>query len=112
MDNATGAILGGLISHLLPIEDNMLKVQIGIVSSQLITGLMSKCSNIKLLEYFRKSKNKLFISNRYDNKINPIYYNLEEYFINQYITEIKNLQLIPKMEKLPLLQNNKILKKN
>ena len=111
MDNATGAILGGLISHIIPIEDNMLKVQIGIISSQFITLLLSKCSKLSLLQYFRGNKNKLLISNRYDNRVNPIYYNVEEYFIKRYISEIKNLQLVPKNGEISFTADQQEFKK-
>ena len=96
MDNASGAVIGSIVSYFVPIEDNTVKVQIGIVSSQLFSYLISNCNNLKFLKYFRNQHNKLTISNYYNTRINPIFYSIEDYFIKQYISDITNLQLVPK----------------
>lgn len=96
MDNASGAVIGSIVSYFVPIEDNTVKVQIGIVSSQLISYLISNCNHFKFLKYFRNQHNKLTISNYYNTRINPIYYSIEDYFIKRYISDITNLQLVPK----------------
>ena len=96
MDHASSAVIGSIVSYFLPIEDNTVKVQIGIMSSQVFSYLISNFSNFKILKYFNNQDNKLTISSYYDNRANPIYYSIEDYFINRYISDITNLQLIPK----------------
>ena len=96
MESVAGSVvIGGLISSYLPIEDNSLKVQLGILGSQAITYIFNK-SNFRIFDYFRRQEHKLLIFNKYENSVNPIFYHIEEYFIKKYISEIKNLQLIPK----------------
>ena len=96
MDNfASSALIGGLITYCLPIEDNSIKMQIGLIGSQLLTYILNK-GNFNFINYFKKRNNELIICSKAENIINPIYYQVEEYFIKKYISEIKNLQLIAK----------------
>ena len=92
---ANNALIAGILSSILPIEDTSLKMQVGLLGSQTINYLLSQY-NFNIFSYFKKKNTKLIIQNKYNDIPNPIYYQLEDYIINKYITEIKNLQLIPK----------------
>lgn len=92
---ASSALIGGIISYLIPIEDNSVKIQLGLVGSQLFNVLLEK-TNFNFFNYFRGNNNQLIISDKYEEALNPIFYQVEEYFIKKYISEIKNLQLVPK----------------
>ena len=96
MDNiATNAIWASLITSVLPVEDQSIKIQIGLLGSHFITFITNKF-NINIFSFIFRKKYNLSIKNRYNGIINPIYYNLEEYIISKYITDMHNLQLIPK----------------
>ena len=54
MDSLTSsALLGGIITYLLPIEDTNIKIQIGLFGSQILNYLVGK-SNINFYNYFKK----------------------------------------------------------
>ena len=109
MDSLTSsALLGGIITYLLPIEDTNIKIQIGLFGSQILNYLVGK-SNINFYNYFKKKKNKLIIANKYGDDINPIYYQVEEHFIKNYISEIENLQLVPKNGEINFSSYNEIM---
>ena len=56
MDSLTSsALLGGIITYLLPIEDSNIKIQIGLFGSQILNYFVSK-NNINFLNYFKKKK--------------------------------------------------------
>ena len=92
---ANSAIIAGLVSNFLPIEDTSIRLQSGLIISQIINYFLGEF-NINIFNFFKKSGNRILINSKYDDNINPIYYNLEEYIIKKYVSNLKNLELIPK----------------
>ena len=94
LQGTSSTLIAGLISNYLPIKGDIIKLQIGMVLSQLIDKLMaSKFTN--LFNFFKKKNNELVVKSMYNGIINPIYTKLEEYIINKFIDNIKSLQLVP-----------------
>lgn len=79
----------------LPIENELLKYQIGTIISDLLRSLYdSKHWNI-FKRCFRKNKVIVFNKNE-EEQGNQIYFKLEEYIVKKFVTDIKSCELVPK----------------
>ena len=81
MDYATNAVFSSLISYYLPIEDNMMKIQIGIILSGILSSVLKFDYILKIKQLFFKPINHIIINDIYDNTSNMIYTKVEEYIL-------------------------------
>lgn len=117
MNNINGfdMIISGLLTNLLPFENSFIKMQIGLILTQIINifkpwfSKSVESNNIykNIYKKFGFVNNTVIIKEKYLNESNPIYDGLENYLINnnEYITKLDNCQLIPKNGDLELSIN-------
>ena len=110
MDYATNAVFSSLISFYLPIEDNMMKIQIGIILSGLFSSLLKFDYISKIKRLFFKPDNHVIINETFENSSNMIYTKVEEYIVDKYLENITSSELIPKRGDIVFMINNNSFK--
>ena len=109
MDYATGTLISSLISYYIPISNDMVKMQIGLLSNSIINSLINSKFHTKILKYFVKKNTHIVIESVYNNKLNPIYKKYEDYILDKYSKNLESCILVPKDGGIELLINKAII---
>lgn len=113
MNYATISLFGTLISYYLPIEDNMIKMQIAMMLAGLlasITGYFPKITE-NILWYFRPRKNLVKINEKHNSEDNMIYNKVEDFIVDKYLEQLDSCELVPEKGEIIFMINNEQFKK-
>ena len=108
MDIASGTLLSGLITYYIPIENDMIKMQIGIMLSSIINNLFKSNYHYKLIKFFKFGKNHVIIESLYKNKTNHIYEKFERYLVDKFSDKMNSSTLVPKEGSVQLSINDEL----
>lgn len=109
--SGVGTIISGLVTYYLPIESDMLKLQIGMVSNEIIQKLLSSNNTQYLSKIFKKifgETKHVIIKEKIDGLPNPIYTKIENYIIDKFKDQISSYELIPKKGDIIFMINNNL----
>jgi len=106
MQHGITQVLSLLIVYYLPIDNEIIKMQVGILLSGMLYNLMDNKYHEKLLKYFWRKKTHVIINEKINNKSNPIYNKFEDYIIEKYVSNINSCELIPKKGDIIFQINN------
>ena len=79
-------IVSLIISYYLPIENEMMKMQVGFLLSGVFYTLVNSNHMEKIKNFIWKRNTHVIINEKINNKNNPIYDKLETYVIDKYVS--------------------------
>lgn len=106
MEHAFTPLISGLISYYIPINNELIKMQIGLLISSLISTLISKNYFKNITNFFRRNNNQVLIESVFEGKKNNIYSKFQEYIIDKFSKKITSSTLIPREGTISLQVNN------
>ena len=104
MNYASISLFGTLISYYLPIEDNMIKMQIGMMLAGLLASITSYFPKVSeyLFYYFMPKNNFVKINEKHNGEDNMIYHKVEDFIIDKYLEQLNSCELIPEKGEIPI----------
>lgn len=113
MDYASISLIGTLISYYLPIQDNMIKMQLGMMIAGLLASVKGYCPGFfhRILYYFSPKKNFVKINEKHNGEANVIYNKVEDYIIEKYLEQLDSCELVPEKGEIVFMINNDQFKK-
>jgi len=99
-------IVSLIISYYLPIENEMMKMQVGFLLSGVFYTLVNSNHMEKIKNFIWKRNTHVIINEKINNKNNPIYDKLETYVIDKYVSNVNSCELVPKKGNIVFQINN------
>lgn len=114
MTSYIGGAAAAVIVSYLPIEENSVKLAVGMAVGELVNGLVRNLSNIgPLSNYFTWGKSYVTICDTDDKEEeNPIYKKMEEYILYKWISNIKKCDLIADKGEISYSLKNSSMKRD
>ena len=106
MNGGATIILSGLLAQYLPIENDMVRMQLGLFIHEVLSRGLNNTSGLqKLLRYFKKTPTQVIVKNYLKQECNPIYQSFEEFLIRNHSVELEGCELVPKNGDIELTIN-------
>ena len=104
-------LISGLIGYYLPIKNEMIKLQLGLLINTMLNTLINNNYYTKIVNYlFSRKNNHVVIESLYEDRKNPIYQKFENYIMDNFSKKITSSILVPKEGSISLLVNNNSFK--
>ena len=97
-------VVSSLVSTLVPSDSMMVRMHSGMLAGEVMRVLSNKSSTLTSLIPTCFRINKLFINQRLadENRINPVFEQLQEYIISKHFDKLESAQLVPKKGEMTL----------
>lgn len=97
-------VVSSLVSTLVPSDNMMVRMHSGMLAGEMMRIISNKSSSITSLIPTCFRTNKLFINQRLvdENRVNPVFEQLQEFIISKHFDKLATAQLVPKKGEMTL----------
>jgi SpoVK/Ycf46/Vps4 family AAA+-type ATPase len=97
MNSATTVIASGLIAQYLPVDNDMVRMQLGVAIHEMLSRGFNQTTLLhRITRWFRSPDNKVSIKESLNGEKNPIYTFFEEFLVKNHADQLEGCELIPK----------------